>query len=209
MAMITTSIAALKAALPGRRVWELDITRRGRPYIHEKLEAELGVTDDQQPIPLLAVLNTCGLSDAVWALRATAVDPSLLRQYLYQTLVELRMVFVDHPYLLETLALTRKLLHGEFDAVGWETQFMACRTAFLAKDQTPAPKKKSEALLSVAIFQAVLGLLTEDSEMAAYYTYEAWSKAYAAILFERDDGRIFTSHLALEYLSLFCTDQDN
>lgn len=119
------------------------------------------------------------------------------------------MVFVDHPYLLETLALTRKLLHGEFDAVGWETQFMACRTAFLAKDQAPAPKKKSEALLSVAIFQAVLGLLTEDSEMAAYYTYEAWSKAYVAILFERDDGRIFTSHLALEYLSLFCTNQNN
>lgn len=82
MAMITTSIADLKAALPGRRVWELDITRRGRPYIHEKLEAELGVTDDQQPIPLLAVLYTCGLSDAVWALRATSVDLSLLRQYL-------------------------------------------------------------------------------------------------------------------------------
>ena len=42
MAMITTSIQALQAALPGKRIWELDITRRGRPYIHEKLEAELG-----------------------------------------------------------------------------------------------------------------------------------------------------------------------
>lgn len=41
MAVLTTTIQALKAALPGKRVWELDITRRGRPYIHEKLEAEL------------------------------------------------------------------------------------------------------------------------------------------------------------------------
>jgi hypothetical protein len=65
--MITTTLARIRAHNPCRHSWRV-------------LLAALGKTDaDDEPLPLVTILDICGLNDALWALRTMPEYDALWR----------------------------------------------------------------------------------------------------------------------------------
>ena len=157
MAVICTTLNALREHEPDKRVWA-------------KLLAYLGKTAaDDEPLPLVTILEINGLDNALWALRAVTGEEMRMRRYAVWCARQVQHLMTD-PRSLAALDVAEHHANG----LVWADDELRAADAAAAK---AAEKAASPAALLAAW---AARCTTEPEEAWAAAKGAAWNAAWAA-----------------------------